>query len=281
MRADDGALVVTWAAPADTGGATSTVYDVRHIRSDATDKTDSNWSVEDDAWTSGALRYAVTGLTNGVGYDVQVRAVTDGVDGPWSAAGSGTPADHGDTLAAATTVAPDTRVSGLIHSAGDADYFKFVLSKQVDVWIYTTGELDSVGDLLDSKGLSIDSNDDGRVSPNPRNFFLWRTLAAGTYYVKVVGFEASQGPYVLRVRTFADTTEPEQRGRAEAGWFSPAQQSNPRTTSTTSDWSSPRPPTSSYAAQDSLTLSLTYWTAAAKRSRLTTTAISPAASETF
>ena len=211
VRADDGALVVTWSAPADTGGATSTVYDVRYIRGDATDKTDSNWSVEDDAWMSGALRYAVTGLTNGVGYDVQVRAVNDGVDGPWSAAGSGTPADHGDTLAAATTVAPDTRVSGFIQSAGDADYFKFVLSRQVDVWIYTTGALDSVGDLLDSKGLSIDSNDDGRVSPNPRNFFLWRTLAAGTYYVKVVGFEASQGPYVLRVRTFVDT-----RSRSDA-----------------------------------------------------------------
>ena len=222
VRADDGALVVTWAAPADTGGATSTVYDVRYIGSDATDKTDSNWSVEDDASMSGALRYAVTGLTNGVGYDVQVRAVNDGVDGPWSAAGSGTPADHGDTLAAATTVAPDTRVSGFIHSAGDADHFKFVLSRQVDVWIYTTGELDSVGDLLDSEGLSIDSNDDGRVLPNPQNFFLWRTLAAGTYYVKVVGFEASQGPYVLRVRTFVDTGSRSDAAELELGGLASA-----------------------------------------------------------
>ena len=206
VRADDGALVVIWAVPADTGGATSTVYDVRYIRGDATDKTDSNWTVEDDAWTSGALRYAVTGLTNGVRYDGQVRAVNDGVDGPWSAAGSGTPSDHGDTLAAATTVSPGDRVSGYVTSAGDTDYFKFELSRQTDVWVYTRSDVDTVGELLNSAGLSIDSSDDGRVLPNLQDFFMWRKLDAGTYYVRVVGFESARGPYVLRLRTFTDST---------------------------------------------------------------------------
>ena len=63
---------------------------------------DANWTVEDQAWEDGGgnLAYAVTGLTNGTEYDVQVRAVDeDDVDGAWSATTGATPADHGDTLA--------------------------------------------------------------------------------------------------------------------------------------------------------------------------------------
>ena len=79
---------------------------------------DSNWTVEEDAWNEGdgSLAYAVTGLTNGTEYDVQVRAVdVDDVDGDWSATTSATPADHGDSQTAATTISsPDARVWGAI-----------------------------------------------------------------------------------------------------------------------------------------------------------------------
>ena len=89
----DGSLTVEWSAPASDGGAEITAYDVRHIRSDATDKADANWTVVDDAWTSagGALEYMVSGLTTDVQYDVQVRAVNPAGDGVWSATGTGTP----------------------------------------------------------------------------------------------------------------------------------------------------------------------------------------------
>ena len=87
----DGALAVSWSAPSEDGGSAITSYDVRHIRSDALDKADDSWTVRDGIWTSGALQYTLSGLTNGVGYDVQLRAVNDAGDGPWSAIATDTP----------------------------------------------------------------------------------------------------------------------------------------------------------------------------------------------
>ena len=93
VRAGDLSLVAEWSAPASDGGAGITAYDVRHIPSDATDKSDGQWTVVDDAWTStsGALEYMVSGLMNDVEYDVQVRAVNVAGEGLWSATGTGTP----------------------------------------------------------------------------------------------------------------------------------------------------------------------------------------------
>ena len=87
----DGTLAVSWSAPSDTGGSAITSYDLRYIRSDALDKADDSWTVRDSIWTSGDLEYTLSGLTNGVGYDVQVRAVNDAGDGPWSATATDTP----------------------------------------------------------------------------------------------------------------------------------------------------------------------------------------------
>ena len=105
VRADDRAVLVSWSTP--TGITTGVgAYDVRYIETSADESVDSNWTVEEDAWEDGdgSLSYAVTGLTNGTEYDVQVRAVdVDDVDGGWSATTSATPADHGDTRATATS----------------------------------------------------------------------------------------------------------------------------------------------------------------------------------
>ena len=99
-------LTVAWSAPTDPGYSngteashtdnTVTAYDVRHILSSATDKSDAQWTVVDDAWTSGTLEYAIASLTAGSSYDVQVRAVTDVGEGPWSGTSTGTP-QAGDT----------------------------------------------------------------------------------------------------------------------------------------------------------------------------------------
>ena len=90
-------LTVTWAAPAGTGGPSVRAYDLRHIRTSADETVDANWTVVDDAWTagSGALSYRITGLTEGTRYDVQVRAVTAGGAGPWSATAAAAPGTVG------------------------------------------------------------------------------------------------------------------------------------------------------------------------------------------
>ena len=208
VRADDRAVRVSWSAP--TGITTGVAaYDVRYIETSANEMVDSNWTVEEDAWEDGggSLAYAVTGLTNGTEYDVQARAVDeDDVDGAWSATTSATPADHGDTRAAATSVTAGARVWGAIDPADDEDYFSFSVSRTADYWIYTLGDLDTVGELLDGDGMFIESDDYGAVLPNPDNFFLWHKLQSGTYYIKVTGFGPTDDPYVLRIRQFTDTT---------------------------------------------------------------------------
>jgi titin len=87
----DGSLSIAWSAPADDGGADVTSYDLRYILSDVQDRSDASWTVEEDVWSSGALEYTLSSLTNGASYDVQVRAVNEAGNGPWSASETGTP----------------------------------------------------------------------------------------------------------------------------------------------------------------------------------------------
>ena len=93
ITATTNTLTVPWSAPADDGGSAITAYDVRYIRTDATaaeKQDDDNWTVEEGIWSSGTLEYTVTGLVDGVGYDVQVRAENANGKGPsWSATVTG------------------------------------------------------------------------------------------------------------------------------------------------------------------------------------------------
>ena len=208
VRGDDRAVYVAWSTPA---GITTGVkaYDVRYILTSADETVDANWTVEEDAWEDGGgnLYYAITDLTNDTAYDVQVRAVDENdVDGAWSATTAATPDDHGATRADATSMSAGDRVWGVIDPTDDEDYFTFTVSETADYWIYTLGDLDTVGELLDSGGNFIKSSDYGRVLPNPDAFFLWRKLDSGTYYVKVTGFGATDEPYTLRVRAFPERT---------------------------------------------------------------------------
>ena len=98
-------LTVSWTAPSADGGSPITAYDLRHIRSDAASKTEGNWTVVQNVWTaSGALQNVLTGLANGTQYDVQVRAVNDVGDGPWSATVAGSTAGTAATAPTDLTV---------------------------------------------------------------------------------------------------------------------------------------------------------------------------------
>ena len=98
---------MTWSPPEDPGYSDGTedshtdnavtAYDVRHILASAADKSPGQWTVVDNAWTSGNLQYAIASLAAGQARDVQVRAVTQAGDGPWSEASTGTPEAGGGT----------------------------------------------------------------------------------------------------------------------------------------------------------------------------------------
>ena len=97
FRPGNGQLTVDWTAPAD-GGATIIAYDMRHKLTSAPE-ADASWVEVDNVWRIGPLTAAITGLANGVQYDVQVRAMNSAGDGAWSATSTGAPAATGPTPA--------------------------------------------------------------------------------------------------------------------------------------------------------------------------------------
>ena len=123
VTAGDGSLTVAWNAPVDSGGPAIAAYDLRYIETSADGMVDANWTVLEDVWTtgSGPLVYTITGLTNGVQYDVQVRAVSSANDGVWSATAAGTPAMLTGPSAARSfspvSVAPGGQVTVTITAA--------------------------------------------------------------------------------------------------------------------------------------------------------------------
>ena len=93
----DTGLGAAWTAPTEDGGSEITSYDLRTIRSDAsqTDKDDpTRWAESISAWTTGGgdRQGRVAGLTNGVQYDVQVRATNAIGTSDWSGTRTGMPA---------------------------------------------------------------------------------------------------------------------------------------------------------------------------------------------
>ena len=87
----NGSLSISWSAPTSSELGTVTSYDLRYIRSDVLNKLDTNWSELTSIWTMGTLEYSLGSLSNGVSYDLQIRAVTGSDQQPWSSAHSAIP----------------------------------------------------------------------------------------------------------------------------------------------------------------------------------------------
>ena len=111
--------------------------------------------------------------------------------------------DHGDTRETATTLTltVDTSVSGRIDPADDVDYFRIDISTSIFVDIFTTGNLDTVGRLINSVGDELTDDDN---SGEGNNFLISDRLdsGTGTYYIEVASFNSNFiGPYTLHVLT--------------------------------------------------------------------------------
>ncbi len=103
--------------------------------------------------------------------------------------------DHGDSPSAATDLAVGSSQSGQIETGGDVDYFRVEVSESGDLTVQTTGRLDTKGQLEDSAGVVLASNDDGG---DGYNFRIVHAVSAGTHYIKVEGYNASAtGSYTI------------------------------------------------------------------------------------
>ncbi len=95
-------LTVSWTEPA-TNGAAITDYDVQYKLSTADPSAFAEWNASDDSTTIGAT---ITGLANGLSYDVRVRATNSVGNSPWSDAAIATPVAQPPSRPALPTLIP-------------------------------------------------------------------------------------------------------------------------------------------------------------------------------
>ncbi len=119
-------------------------------------------------------------------------------------------ASPGDSTANATEVELGTATPGRTKDDLEHNYFKFELSEKTTVWMYVTGEVDTVMDLYswDTTSESLEhiaKNDDGHIETNILGPMMTRVLEPGTYYIIIKGYRARSGSYTLHVHPVEST----------------------------------------------------------------------------
>ena len=109
----------------------------------------------------------------------------------------------------ATEITPTSEGSlfpGFIYTQGGYNYFKFVLSSSADVFITTTGGLDTAAALLRANGTQITQSGDSSLPVGSLRPLIRERLSAGTYYIEVDLFSAPPhtGPYSLFIQLVPD-----------------------------------------------------------------------------
>ena len=107
-----------------------------------------------------------------------------------------------------------------IDYAGDVDVYRFTLTAKTTVHVWSEGNVDTVGSILDSRGVNLEANDD--ESSASTNFGITRSLDAGTYYVQVSHWVPDgTGTYTLNLSANV-TAQPNYTdlwwNAAESGW---------------------------------------------------------------
>lgn len=106
--------------------------------------------------------------------------------------------DHGNTSATATVVAAPGSRAGRLEKSGDVDFFKFTIAARTTLTLKSTGSIDTYATLYNSAGSVVTEVDD--ISSSDLNFSIRRTFAAGTYYLKVEGYDDTvTGAYTFAI----------------------------------------------------------------------------------
>ena len=121
--------------------------------------------------------------------------------------------DHGDAFSTATNLPLGSSRAGRIDHSDDRDVFRLDLSGRsgsTDVWIYTSGDLDSLGWLYDSSENLLVHKDDGFIGSQRAGFHIRWVLPRGVYYLAVRGSrdettgERATGNYRVHAQAVTD-----------------------------------------------------------------------------
>ena len=122
--------------------------------------------------------------------------------------GGQTSDDHGNAINTATDLPLGYSIDGRIYPADDQDVFRLDLSRAsgtTDVWLYTTGDLDTVGQLFDSRGNRLLANDESQIVNRWSNFHIRAALRPGVYYLAVLSYRRQHiGDYTLHAEAVTD-----------------------------------------------------------------------------
>ncbi len=179
----------------ETTGSTDTLGQLRGA--------DDQWISEDDDRGLGLNFWLVQPVSAGT-YYVRVSgyesAPGEVATGPYTLVLRFAPTptdDHGNTHERARSVKPDSSTSGILERQGDVDYFRVQVDQAGTLTVETTGDTDTVGQLRGADDQWLSEDDDGG---SRLNFWLVQQVSAGTYYVRVSGFDNATGRYTLQVR---------------------------------------------------------------------------------
>ncbi len=196
-------LTINWSAPAD-GGSPISSYELRYIESEASERADEHWTLQRGLSAGAPLATVLTGLTDGVSYDIQARAVNATGVGPWSATRTAVTTDHGDTRGEATPLALESSVPGRINRAGDQDVFVIETPRAALLTVSGSGAGNIQGTLSTSEG-DVLASSSGSLLDVPRQFSLDATVEAGAYYLTVSHALGGTGSYLLQAELQAET----------------------------------------------------------------------------
>ena len=177
----DHSLTLNWRAPIETGKPVITSYDLRYTPTGLDETVETEWTMLDDVWTIGfsPMEYVLEGLTAGVQYDLQLRAVNAAGSGPWSATATGTPSTWGATRSFSQEyVPPGSEVTVNVHATGYGLYGQ-VIETLPPGFSYTGTDL---------------VEDEVIVSGREIIFFLYRGEERFTYTVTAPGTWREQLP---------------------------------------------------------------------------------------
>ena len=112
--------------------------------------------------------------------------------------------DTGDTMTTADSLKLGAPRTGLIGPSDDTDLYELTISQAAEVVVYTTGDVDTTGEILSSDGSTLTSLSTDDDSGTDLNFSMRHDLAPGTYYVRVESYGSETGAYAL----FAEPISP-------------------------------------------------------------------------